>query len=973
MRKIVNEKRELCTGCNRCVRECPMEMTNITYQDEDGNIKVYIDHSKCIACGRCVSACKHDARYFEDDTARFLQDLASGIPISVIAAPSIQTNIPDWKRLFTYLKQLGAQRIYDASLGADICIWAHIRHMAQSDYAPLITQPCPSIVSYCKIYRHDLLAKLSPIHSPIGCTAVLMKEYDGVTDRIAVLTPCIAKADEFEDTGLAQYNITFSKLLAHLKEHAIALPAEETAFDHGRGGIGSLFPMPGGLKENMEFYLGKRLHISRSEGFHVYDELNAYAETPRELLPDVFDVLNCDKGCNIGSACAHTQSIFAIDRVMDDNRKAATDHHKKGYFKEVHSAYDDAFDLSHFMREYRPIYTKFPQITNEDIQAAFALLGKDEDVKQHVDCSACGSDTCYKMARKIALKVNIPINCIVKTMETAKEEHALSLNSLEQFETIWSHVESAIVIIDAETRRVMAVNPAAVRMYGQAKEKMIGKPCTELFCTSANCPILDQGQKVDRLERPFTKANGEIISTVKSVSKIRYNGRPALLESFADISYLKEAEERKRLLEVTEQANRAKSAFLANMSHEIRTPMNAIIGMTSIAESAHSVERKDYAIGKIKDASTHLLGVINDILDMSKIEAGKFELSPTAFRFEETLKRVVAVNDYRVIEKRQRLSLHIDAAIPPVLCGDEQRLAQVITNLLSNAVKFTPEKGSIDICARFLGEENGVCQVQIDVSDTGIGISPEQQARLFQSFHQAESSTSRKYGGTGLGLVISKSIVELMGGHIWIESELGKGATFSFTIAAGRIDEAAYAANARKAGDRPAQAAFYDWFGEYRILLAEDVEINREIVLALLETTMIAIDCAENGSEAVRMFREAPDRYDMIFMDLQMPEMDGYEATRCIRALDMPKAKVIPIIAMTANVFREDVEKCLAAGMDGHIGKPLNFAEVLQALRQHLPQDGRQMGDRRKLPDRRRTPDRRQTPDRRKGDRRRGD
>jgi len=954
-----------------------MEMTNITRQDEDGNIKVNIEHSKCIACGRCISACRHNARYYEDDTPRFLEDLAKGVPISLVAAPSIRTNIPQWKRLFTYLKQLGVQKIYDASLGADICIWAHLRHIEENDAGPMITQPCPSIVAYCKTYRHDLLAKLSPIHSPMGCIAIYMKEYEGIRDRIAVLSPCIAKTSEFEDTGLAQYNVTFSKLLAYLEEHQVALPQEESGFDHYQSGIGSLFPMPGGLKKNLEFFMGNTLNISHAEGVRVYEELNAYAKIPNELLPDVFDVVNCRNGCNIGSACSQGRSMFEIDRVMDDCKKAATDHHRRGYFRGLHKAYDATMDLSLFMREYSPVYTEFTHITDEDVQAAFALLGKTESEKQHVDCGACGSGTCYKMARKIALKVSIPITCIDNAMETAKEEHAQSLNSLEQFGTIWENVESAIVIVDAETRRVLAVNPAAVRMYGGANnETMVGKACCELCSSSGGCPVLDKNQVVDRAERHFTKANGQKIPTIKSVSKIHFHGRPALLESFADISHLKEAEERTRLLEVTEQANRAKSAFLANMSHEIRTPMNAIIGMTSIAATADNLDRKDYAIAKIRDASTHMLGVINDILDMSKIEAGKFELSPTVFSFEEMLKRVMAVNDFRIHEKEQVLTVHIDEAIPHKLYGDEQRLAQVITNLLGNAVKFTPEGGAIHLRTRYLGEENETCRVQIEVTDTGIGISPEQQARLFQSFQQAESSTSRKYGGTGLGLVISKSIVEMMGGRIWIESQLGKGATFAFTVAAMRLDE-----DAEGLPEWPSlqtgHGTIAERFEAHRLLLAEDVEINREIVLSLLEPTGLAIDCAENGQEALRMFREAPNCYDMIFMDLQMPEMDGYEATRKIRALGTPKAMAIPIIAMTANVFREDVERCLAAGMNDHIGKPLDIEEVLQALRQYLPLANRQGIEKRRLADRRQTPDRRQMsdrrmePDRRMGERRR--
>ncbi|MDR0497444.1 MAG: PAS domain S-box protein, partial [Treponema sp.] len=237
-------------------------------------------------------------------------------------------------------------------------------------------------------------------------------------------------------------------------------------------------------------------------------------------------------------------------------------------------------------------------------------------------------------------------------------------------------------------------------------------------------------------------------------------------------------------LEAANSASHAKSAFLANMSHEIRTPMNAIIGMVTIGKSSDDSERKDYCFSRIENASKHLLGVINDILDMSKIEAGKFDLSVAEFNFEKMLQSVVNVISFRVDEKRQKLTVHIDKAIPEILIGDDQRLAQVITNLLGNAVKFTPEKGSISLDTRFLEEENGIDILQISVTDTGIGISPEQQSRLFQSFQQAESSTVRKFGGTGLGLAISKNIVEMMGGKIWIKSEPGEGSTFSFTIQA---------------------------------------------------------------------------------------------------------------------------------------------------------------------------------------------
>ena len=384
-------------------------------------------------------------------------------------------------------------------------------------------------------------------------------------------------------------------------------------------------------------------------------------------------------------------------------------------------------------------------------------------------------------------------------------------------------------------------------------------------------------------------------------------------------------------------ASKAKSEFLSNMSHEMRTPMNAIINMTVIGKNTESLERKNYALDKIGEASTHLLGVINDILDMSKIEAKKFELVPVKFNFEKMLTRVVSVNNFRVEEKHLKLNVQIDKSIPKLLISDDQRLSQIITNLLGNAIKFTPENGAISLDANFLREENNVCTIQISVTDTGIGISKEAQSHLFQSFQQAETSTARKYGGTGLGLSISKNFVEMMGGKIWVESEAGKGSTFAFTIQAGRGDEAEEHHNIIDTIKE-----ITNDFSGHRILLVEDMEINREIVLMLLEQSNLEIDCAENGIQAVDMFIEEPERYEIIFMDVHMPGMDGYEATTQIRLYEeklyaaKKPHKRIPIIAMTANVFKEDIEHCIDAGMDDHLGKPLDFEIVIDKLRNYL-------------------------------------
>lgn len=383
----------------------------------------------------------------------------------------------------------------------------------------------------------------------------------------------------------------------------------------------------------------------------------------------------------------------------------------------------------------------------------------------------------------------------------------------------------------------------------------------------------------------------------------------------------------------SEEENRSKSTFLSRMSHEMRTPMNAITGMISIAKKTDDADEIQRCLEKINDSANHLLGVINDVLDMSKIEAGKMELSETDFRFQDLVSQVTTVMNFKLEEKKQNFTIQVDDDVPRVVIADKQRLAQVITNLLSNANKFTPEGGNIRLTVRKESEDDGGCRLRIAVEDNGIGISEEQQARLFLSFEQADNSISRKYGGTGLGLAISKRIVNLMNGDIWIESAPGEGSKFIFTILVRIGSEAEIEA---PDSERQDSGDITNLFVGKRILLADDVEINREIVIVLLEETGVAIDCAENGKEACDLFAANPELYDLIFMDVHMPEMDGYEAAGTIRKMEHARARTIPIVAMTANVFREDVEKCLAAGMNDHVGKPLEIDTVIAKMKRYM-------------------------------------
>lgn len=643
-------------------------------------------------------------------------------------------------------------------------------------------------------------------------------------------------------------------------------------------------------------------------------------------------------------------------------------------------------------------------------------------------------------------------------------------SKLEQYMQLMLGNSPDIILLFDHEGKVVYASHSFLRRCGLSVDSMIrGKTSREVFAPYVRGGFLGkldsmfgENTRVE-LEHDIDFGGGTRHYVVQLTPMIGDNGIvAAFMLNLLDITDLNNAvDEAKRARLTAEQSTQAKSEFLSRMSHEMRTPLNAIIGMTNIAQTTDDIERIKYSLGKMDEASRHLLGVINDVLDISKIEANKFELYIGEFDFEKMMQRVVGVNIFKIEEKHQEFIAHIDQRIPRKFMGDDQRLAQVITNLLSNAIKFTDEYGRIEVRAALEKSEGNIFTVRVDVIDSGIGLSAEQQTKLFKSFEQADGSISRRYGGTGLGLAISKSIVELMGGQIWVRSEPGAGSTFSFSVPLERVKSdiremlradariknlrvlavdddpvireyfkeimkqfgitCEVAADAEEALDMISRRGSYDIYfvdwqmpgkdglelareikagsghrsivvmisasewsrieekanevgvdrflpkpifpsdimncindclgtGRYdepvrdevtsfagsTVLLADDVEINREIVLALLEPTGLTIECCENGREAVELFRSNQDKYDLIFMDIQMPEMDGYEATRHIRKIKSDRAKNIPIIAMTANVFREDIDKCLATGMNGHIGKPMNVDEVTAVLKQYL-------------------------------------
>ena len=552
---------------------------------------------------------------------------------------------------------------------------------------------------------------------------------------------------------------------------------------------------------------------------------------------------------------------------------------------------------------------------------------------------------------------------LVRTIRYAlerKEVEQKSRQTEERLKAIMDNVQAGIILVDAETYKIVEANPAAVEMIGASKEKIIDSICNDYICPDnrGQCPVTDSEKGIGQAEQQLVRVDGVRLPILKTVVPVVLSDRKYLLESFIDISERKRAEENlkmakeqaekawaeleqanlrlessieqaKLMTKKAVQANQAKSQFLANMSHEIRTPMNGVLGMLELAMDEPLNDKVMDYLNTAKLSADALLSIIDDILDISKIEAGKICIEIIDCSLKQMLSEIDSLMCPQAEQKGIEFNVSIDSPVPEMIKTDPTRLRQCLLNLLGNAVKFT-DSGHVHFRIALNENKDGPV-IRFDIQDTGIGVQSDKQKLIFETFTQADTTTTRRFGGTGLGLVITKNLAKLLGGTISLESKPGKGSTFTLTIPAG-VDIVESLLMTEYNRDQTSIQESLDSSAKFsgRILVVEDDDVNLKTIIEMLKKLGLETEVARNGEEAVQ--KATGESFDLILMDIHMPVINGYEATETLREEGLK----IPIIALTASVMKNDLDKCLDAGCDMYIGKPVNYKKLFETLSKYL-------------------------------------
>lgn len=535
---ILLTKEELCVGCNKCIAECPTK-ANIAYEC-NGTNKVRVDQNRCIHCGQCLEVCDHKARDYADDTNLFFADLLQDTSISIIAAPAVRFNFANYKRLFGYLRSLGVKAIYDVSFGADITTWAYLKIIKEQQLKSMIAQPCPAIVNFVQKFRPELITSLAPIHSPMMCTAVYLRNYKNVKTRLAFLSPCIGKIDEINEkntAGLVQYNVTYAKLEQYLVKNGINLASyPEVDFEEPNCGLGLTFSRPGGLRENVELQT-KDAWIRQIEGpTHVYRYLDEYADRVQagKPTPLLVDILNCLCGCNLGTGTTKVMALDDIDYRMNEiKQEKIKQHMKTKLFQKCYdlfAMFDKELSLSDFIRRYEDkSLVRYNSLT-ADLEPIFTRLHKATEESRKVNCYACGFGNCQDFAMAVANGINHVANCSDynrKEVENEKAQLAASHTEVEQMlskvKALSEERERSAKVLKEHVKDVTAaINEVSVGSSENAKSiEHINEEVHFIFKTATE--LRESVGEVETKLADFGQASNEIVGIASQTNLLSLN------------------------------------------------------------------------------------------------------------------------------------------------------------------------------------------------------------------------------------------------------------------------------------------------------------------------------------------------------------------------------------------------------------------------------------------------------------------